>query len=65
MKIPTGHLRLLQDPRSDAVPPRLQQWWIPVSDCKAMPTLVDSWLIPHKGTGEWIDVPTVYGESDV
>jgi hypothetical protein len=64
LKIPTGHLRLLQDPRSDAVAPKLQQWWIEETPGFGQyPLLCDvqnSKFLPRAENGEWVDVPTVY-----
>lgn len=68
MKIPTSHLRLLQDPRSDAEPPRLQQWEMTVFYAPDISEVIIEMAKGPEGgrfQGEWIDVPMVYGESDV
>jgi hypothetical protein len=67
MKIPTGHLRLLQDQRSDAEPPKLQQWWIEVFAAEHPFDVLNEMAQEPKPDaifGEWVDVPMVYGESD-
>lgn len=66
MKIPTGHLRLLVNP-SNELPPTLQQWWIEIShmtDPDDVLEEISRGPLNMRRLGEWVDVPTVYGESE-
>lgn len=66
MKIPTGHLRLLHNPHRIHDKPKLQQWWIEVFAAEHPFDVLNEMAQEPKPDaifGEWIDVPTVYGDE--